>query len=778
MHYAETFGWKIFPADVAAKKSFLSAKFAPDGANWGMTNDVKRLRKSWRIFPAAGIGLPTGPENKIFVVEADTLKGHGVDGVAALRELAQKYGGLPLTLTATSPSGSIHFYFNYPENTKIKTQDALAGHHGVDVRGEGGMVIAPPSQRDDGDYKWVNDEEIVNAPNWLIELAREQEEKTNGHDPFFYTREPVSIEELHEAVRAISNVDRSWAEWNRVGMAIYSSAPGADGFEIFDEWSKKYSGYNAKDTKQRWRAYSKSPPSQISVGTLFYLADESNPDWRHKEEEKVDNDEKPPVDFWDLAKPPELPTGLLPDVIEEFARTKAKLMGADPAGLAIAALCCCGAAIPDSVIKIKPKRHEHWTESARIWVSVIGDVSTMKSPIISAAARPLKHIDNELARNYANAMRDYNELKGDEKRSAEKPPHIRVMISDSTPAAVQPILQDSPDGVLCYRDELAGWFGSIEQFASKGGSGADRSFWLESWNGGAYTFDRAGRGTGHIPNLSISFLGGIQPDVIRKFNDLGNDDGLIQRLIPVMLNPAGQERDEESPPVEATYEGIIRWLYSLRDRYVSEEIVFSEAAQKIRVDVAEKNRKQMLAHSVGNEKLRGHIGKYNAIFPRLCLIWHCIEHRDDASIPKEISQDTAERVAKFMYEYLFFHALEFYGGVLELSEEHTRLKKVAGYILTKKLTEVTNRIVQMSVHSMRNMGRRNIENIFEQLSAFGWLYRVPPRRAGDPAKWKVNPRVHREFVHRTKQEEKLRAELKATLQENVSRRQEEKHYHG
>ena len=63
-----------------------------------------------------------------------------------------------------------------------------------------------------------------------------------------------------------------------------------------------------------------------------------------------------PVDLWDNFDPPELPVGLLPQVIEKFALLNGKQMGADPAGLAVAALVTCAAAIPDK-IKITVNRH-------------------------------------------------------------------------------------------------------------------------------------------------------------------------------------------------------------------------------------------------------------------------------------------------------------------------------------------------------------------------------------------------------------------------------------
>jgi hypothetical protein len=171
---ASTKDWKIFPAclEDGAKKSYLSAEYAPGHENWGMTADVIQLRKNfsnrkWR--KTCGVGVPTGEINRIFVTEADTKKGHGVDGLTNLRALEKKNGRLPNTLMARSPTGSVHRYFNYPDGIKVKGSTSEIAE-GVDVKSDGGMVIAPTTLRPDvGFYEWLNDLPIADAPDWLLE---------------------------------------------------------------------------------------------------------------------------------------------------------------------------------------------------------------------------------------------------------------------------------------------------------------------------------------------------------------------------------------------------------------------------------------------------------------------------------------------------------------------------------------------------------------------------------------------------------------------------------
>jgi hypothetical protein len=168
-------GWKIFPAVVSKKKSHKAAKYS-NGERWGQTKDPEQIKKDFKQWPNAGIGLPTGAENGIFVVEADTPKGHNVDGIASLKALEAKHGKLPDTLMAMSPSGSPHRYFKHPGGCKIKTSASEIAP-GVDVKGDGGMVIAPPSTRSDGRYRWLNELPIAEAPAaWLLLISTSKEE--------------------------------------------------------------------------------------------------------------------------------------------------------------------------------------------------------------------------------------------------------------------------------------------------------------------------------------------------------------------------------------------------------------------------------------------------------------------------------------------------------------------------------------------------------------------------------------------------------------------------
>jgi hypothetical protein len=72
---------------------------------------------------------------------------------------------VPPTREAESPSASRHRLFKHPgPSFHVKSVDALRGHKGADVKGDGGMFIAPPSRRADGEHRWINDLPIAELP--------------------------------------------------------------------------------------------------------------------------------------------------------------------------------------------------------------------------------------------------------------------------------------------------------------------------------------------------------------------------------------------------------------------------------------------------------------------------------------------------------------------------------------------------------------------------------------------------------------------------------------
>lgn len=277
--YARDEGWAVFPVPPGMKKSYKSAARS-GGAKWGKTREPDEITRDWERWPDANVGIPTGAENGFWVVELDTPVGHAVDGPASMRDLEAIHGPLPLTRMAMSPSGSIHYYWLWPADANIKNSTSRIGP-GIDVRAEGGMVVGPPSVRRDGEYRWLNDAPMVEAPKWLVEAAvaasASHRARANGA-----AREGMEVDydKIRDALAAIPNDDLDWESWNHVAMMVYAATGGTnEGYSLFDAWSKKSDKYDADGTRAKWNALHGTPPTDLTVGSLYYRATEACPGW-------------------------------------------------------------------------------------------------------------------------------------------------------------------------------------------------------------------------------------------------------------------------------------------------------------------------------------------------------------------------------------------------------------------------------------------------------------------------------------------------------------------
>jgi Bifunctional DNA primase/polymerase, N-terminal/Primase C terminal 2 (PriCT-2) len=214
--------------------------------------------------------------NGIFVVDVDTVAGHGVDGLAALRKLERKHGKLPKTLKAKTPSNGIHFYFRHPgDGIKIVSR-AIAP--GVDIKGDGGQVAAPPSKNSKGGrYCWLNALLIARAPKWLLEIVQEKERapRVAISDDELPARETVIL-----ALALLPNDYADWKDWKDIGLRIWAST-GGTGLDLFIAWSRKWHGYNAADTRKAWdNEIATTPPDRYGPRAIINRIEEVMPEWQ------------------------------------------------------------------------------------------------------------------------------------------------------------------------------------------------------------------------------------------------------------------------------------------------------------------------------------------------------------------------------------------------------------------------------------------------------------------------------------------------------------------
>ena len=448
-----------------------------------------------------------------------------------------------------------------------------------------------------------------------------------------------------------------------------------------------------------------------------------------------------PHNFWPDFGPPRLPEGLLPQRVETFARGAALSIGADIGGLAMAALAVCAAAIHD-MIQIRVMPFTNWLEAARLWVALVGGPSTKKTPIINAACAPFRTEDNRRWGSYIRAKETWDALEKHDRVLTPEPTKERLIIGDTTTEAAQEAFKTSERGLFGLYDEMSGWFGAMDRYDHGNRNAYDRAFMLQAYQGGPYHVDRVQRGSAVLKNLSLTILGGIQPDLIRKVSKTTSDDGLIQRLTPIMLRPASVAVSNSQAITDMdSFAVLIPQLMGLQPPENTDHLLkFDPRAQDIQRELAEEHRLLVRGLERFNGKLSTALGKQDALFARLCIVWHAVDHADGApDLPPIVSEDIARRVAIFMQKFMRPHLSDFYEETLGLPDEHERLKSIAGFILSKGLKTLANRDIQAGVKLARDLTSKEITQVLEQLELMGWLFRGEALRFGAPPVWNVNP---------------------------------------
>lgn len=142
--------------------------------NWGeeASTDSEKVGAWWDKAPLANIGIPMGERSGLVTLDVDTRHG----GDASLEQLEQEFGKLPTTITATTGGGGKHYIFKYTEELCLK--NVVGFRDGLDIRTQGGMIVAAPSLHQSGNrYAWDDglspfEAEAADMPEWLIAEIR------------------------------------------------------------------------------------------------------------------------------------------------------------------------------------------------------------------------------------------------------------------------------------------------------------------------------------------------------------------------------------------------------------------------------------------------------------------------------------------------------------------------------------------------------------------------------------------------------------------------------
>lgn len=137
------------------------------------TTDTGQISELWGKFRDAGVGIACGPDSDLWVLDVD-----GAEGMRQLADLEARHGQIGDTWTVQTGSGGAQLYFRWPTDGRRPTNRAKleksgfnGAGQGIDARGDGGQVVAPPSVNRNGGYRVTSRADPIHAPGWLLDLV-------------------------------------------------------------------------------------------------------------------------------------------------------------------------------------------------------------------------------------------------------------------------------------------------------------------------------------------------------------------------------------------------------------------------------------------------------------------------------------------------------------------------------------------------------------------------------------------------------------------------------
>ena len=250
-----------------------------------------------------------------------------------------------------------------------------------------------------------------------------------------------------------------------------------------------------------------------------------------------------------VARARPFPVHALPATVAALVAEGASAQGCDPVSIGGPALAALSGAVGNAR---RVQVRSDFTQPAVLWVVVLAESGSGKTPAFNLAMDPLRKLERRLYTEHVERMREYKAedakhdaaVKAYRKNPDGEPPEEpseplaeRVLVDNTTTEAVVMLLGSNPRGLLAARAELAAWFKAFDAYRS--GKGGDLQTWLEFHDAGQASTDRKTNAE-HvlIPRAAVALTGTIQPEVFRRAAGVEeNESGLTARLLVAMPAP-------------------------------------------------------------------------------------------------------------------------------------------------------------------------------------------------------------------------------------------------
>lgn len=352
-----------------------------------------------------------------------------------------------------------------------------------------------------------------------------------------------------------------------------------------------------------------------------------------------------------VGKKVDFPIDAIPEPLNNIIKRTAKSLNTPAEFLAASALTAISTTIGNAA---RVEVIKGWQEPCMLFSAIVGSSSTLKTPSMKWAMKPLWILEEIHEDDYAKDLMQWEIEcstldKGD--TPPEKPIRKDTIIGDSTPEAINKSLSANPKGLLKFHDELKGFVNSMNQYRK----GSDIEFWLSTWSNVNAKINRVSKDTLFVKRPFISILGGIQPSVLSSLANNDNDSNgfLFRFLFTFVENDVKKHLSKEPYNVEdaETYSNIVLSLASLiYDE--NEDLVFNFSVEAQKLFEKWYNKNADLINEAKHEHIKSAYSKLEAYCIRFALIIEMIKVASTGDV-SFVSVDSLERAIQLTEYYRY-----------------------------------------------------------------------------------------------------------------------------
>jgi hypothetical protein len=318
----------------------------------------------------------------------------------------------------------------------------------------------------------------------------------------------------------------------------------------------------------------------------------------------------------------------------------------------------------------------------------------------------------------------------------------RLYVSDATIERLAVLLTARPRGILHIGDELAGLFLNMARYSS----GSDREFWLEAWNGGAFTVERMSREPVAIDHLLVGLTGGFQPDKLARSFE-GDHDGIYGRVLFAWPSePPYRALVNDVSEIEPEIINALTRINDL-DAGAGKDGEFAPKAIPLaREEVADFEEFRKLVHRMKQSldgREREWLAKAQAHTLRLAGTLQYLDWAfTGGDEPTQIGSQAVKAAIILVEQYFWPHSRASLRQI-GLSERHTNARRVLRWLAAERRDEFSREDIRL--HALgRTQDADRTQALIDTLAKAGWCRETTQERRGagrPPRRWVTNPKL-------------------------------------